>query len=120
MNVTLWKCPVCGYAMSEARSKAYAGCPTGMHIAQHVPIQIVVQVNHPSFPPMNIAGLMGNMLIMDDTILNPLALNEPDWDVQKLAPAQNPNALEPAEPLISKQPFYLGLRKYQKRNRRHL
>ncbi len=32
-----WMCPICGHTMTEAESKGYKRCPTGVHRAQHVP-----------------------------------------------------------------------------------
>ena len=36
-----WMCPVCNHLMTEDESKSYKSCPTGVHLAQHVPIEIV-------------------------------------------------------------------------------
>lgn len=34
-NKKPWVCGVCGHHMTEVESKAYNGCPTGMHVVQH-------------------------------------------------------------------------------------
>lgn len=33
---SMWKCPVCGYVMTEEQSKLYKSCPSGVHFSQHV------------------------------------------------------------------------------------
>lgn len=30
-----WECPECGHVMTEAESKGYKGCPSGVHFVQH-------------------------------------------------------------------------------------
>lgn len=35
----VWACPVCWHTMTEEQSKGYRGCPTGMHIAQHIMVE---------------------------------------------------------------------------------